>query len=81
MELCAIRMSFAAWTPQEACLVAAVLLRRREEGGRVSRQGSQPLLDEGSRHGSKSIVVPPPAELYHTSDQAEGPLRDDISHV
>lgn len=47
----------------------------------MSRQESQPLLDEGSRHGSKSIVVPPPAELYHTSDQAEGPLRDDISHV
>ena len=47
----------------------------------MSRQESQPLLDEGSRHESKSIVVPPPAELYHTSAQAEGPLRDDMSHV
>ena len=47
----------------------------------MNRQESQPLLDEDSRHGSKSILVPSPEELYHTSAQAEEPLRDDISHV
>ena len=59
---------------------------RCRKDGTDKAQEAEPLLEQHGSHSGKSVVVPPPADLYRSNHAgaaaaAAGPHRDDISHV
>lgn len=54
----------------------------RKEGKAEAQQEEEHLLEEvEGHHRGKSVVVPPPADLYQPAAHAEGLLQDDHSQV